>query len=276
MNDMKALAKIAIGAIASGIVGVIAGIIGALILVWLLCWWLGWTIGAPDMGALDLQIIGAAASLASGFIVIIVAYKTIESHKAIANRADELRKANAISDIPLAMQDLINVCSGCEVIIKGYNQFIHDRMPPLNDLSLAAIHLIIEHTQGKCRDELRKILFYYECIKIQFLRCANERSNMAKSQPDNIETEYSSEQQKLIKMVISLRSIAEAYGDFAKNERNDFCIKIAQDKYKDYTKEFNKFPFKKDIDFDYDYDNDDIDTGFLNPRYIENNIGKSR
>lgn len=233
--------------------------------------WLRWLPAWPEEPAMStVAITGALASLISGFVVTVVAYLSFEHQRSMANREHEQKKENAISDIPYAMYELISICNVYKLRIRGYNNSRYNDDISLSDLSLAAIQLSVENTYGRDRNDLRKILVYYKIIKTKFEECEDEKSQIVNNNGFHIQTAYTDKQKSFIKLVISLISIAESHIDSTMKGSVGFCRNLAQRKYRKYTREFNyEFTFKGSIDFDYDYSNDNVDTGFLNPRYLE-------
>ena len=232
---------------------------------------LGWLPAWPEEQAMSTAAVtGALASLISGFVVTVVAYLSFEHQRSMANREHKQKKENAISDIPYAMHELISICNLYKLRISGYNNNRYDDDISMSDLSLAAIQLSVENTHGRDRNDLRKILVYYKIIKTKFEECEDEKEQIVNNNEFYIQNDYTDKQKSFIKLIISLISIAESHIDSTAKGSIGFCRNLAQRKYKKYTREFNdEFILRRYIDFDYDYNNDNVDTGFLNPRYLE-------
>ena len=120
--------KITLTTILVGFLGVVGGTIGIIILVWFLPYWFGWSEFTLKSDAYIGIIFGASVSLISGLVVIIVARSNIEYQKNRERQENNRRRSHAISDLPLALNELVLICKSINQKILGTDSVIDENL----------------------------------------------------------------------------------------------------------------------------------------------------
>lgn len=274
-SGLTYVAKAVLATTILGFFGIAGGILGAYLLLWLLPIWSGWSVWSSNSDAIVGAVFGATASLVSGFVVVVVAYVNIEYQRNKENQKNSEIRSRALSDLPLALHELALLCKSLEKKIAGFDNSNDENRYTLSSISLDAIQMAIEHSKSEDREEFRKILYYYKITKLHFNDCMTKRERRQKNNAEHFEWKHDGDEVDLIRLVLSFRAIVECYIKPAIQGKIKFRRENAQKRYKEYTEDFNEGSLKQGtIEFSYDFDNVNCDIGFLNPTYLEKNLGK--
>lgn len=270
--------KITFATILVGLLGVTGGIFGTVMLLWLLPYWLGWSESTLKSDASIGVIFGASVSLISGLVVIIVARSNIEYQKNRERLENDRNRSYALSDLPLALNELVLICESISHKILGIDSTTDENSFELSSISNNAIQAAIKHSEFEDREEFRKILYYYRIVKLHFSKCMKERENEQK-RLGILASGYKLTENEidLIKLTLSFQAISWCYIKPAIQGKIKFNKEEVQEKYIEYSKDINKIaPITKmrEIEFNYDFQREDVDAGFLDAKYLEKNLGK--
>lgn len=217
---------------------------------------------------LTQPLIISAATLFASALAVYSVVQNIKNQNSIYKDELERKLFAARASFPLALREIEDVCVSTISQLLGDTEIDENRSLIISDNAQETIKMLIEHSNGKVREDLSNFLMYYQIAISQFSRYKIQSINNK-----DLDHLYNKDTVDSIICWISLRAIAETYLQYGRRTSPSYDNEKACDlfrerfhSHKDYGRyqsisvgEFNQI-FQEAVNNRY--------PGFLNPSYF--------